>query len=88
MKNKSVVKMAGNILKAPTKSPFTKSINERCVPQPKHSMPKSFLFIQGNMYSSIATYFKERTSLQIIFSIKNGIAVKFIIFEIKKACLK
>ena len=47
------VYIAGYILKAPIKSPCIISPTERCMPQPKHSIPNSFLFKQGSMKSSI-----------------------------------
>jgi hypothetical protein len=44
---KNKVYIAGNILKAATKSPENKKTAARCMPQPKHSIPRIFLFTQG-----------------------------------------
>jgi len=49
--------MAGNMKKASVNSPFKTNAKARCVPQPGQSIPKSFLFMQGIMYSSIESIF-------------------------------
>lgn len=41
------VYMAGYILKASTNLPSKISNSALCAPQPKHSMPKRYLLIQG-----------------------------------------
>lgn len=44
--------MAGNIKKASVNSPRKIRANDRCMPHPGQSNPKSCLFIQGIMYFS------------------------------------
>src|SRR5690554_255947 len=44
--------IAGNILKAAPNSPETNRTNERCIPQPMHSIPKMALLTQGSRKSS------------------------------------
>ena len=64
MNKRIVVYMAGNILKAATKSPFRINSNALCVPQPRHSTPKIFLLVQGSMYLSKSKMFFFFTILQ------------------------
>lgn len=54
--------MAGNIKKAALNSPLKSKTKARCVPQPKHSIPKNFFVRQGNMYSSMVSFFCKAIS--------------------------
>lgn len=71
--------MAGYILNASTNSPFKSKTKARCVPQPRHSIPNSFLLIQGNMYSSI----NEIIVYTILQKINKGANVFSLLYLVK-----
>lgn len=54
------------------KSPFKIKMMARCVPQPKHSIPKSFLFKQGIIYFS-----RSKTALFYTTILQKKMIAKF-----------
>lgn len=64
MKNSMVVYIAGNIWNASANSPLKIKTKALWVPHPRQSMPKSFLFMQGIIYSSIVLIKFDSTILR------------------------